>query len=305
MTRPATRRPALLIGIGLVLAVFVTVLLWILLVPDEAPTAEVASEPVAPVRTVVRAVDVAALEDASEAPDPELLRDAIRGELGVPSRNRVCRLCIAGVLDHGECKRCRGYADAGRLVYDIVDLNGRPFGSDISITALCPVANGRGELFGSSGSSGFIDLPAGTCTITPNRVTSGFRSVLVEPVEVVMVEDAETYQLLEHSDEPIGGVGVKLDLTEDGVWRVIDLIGSYAGDAIPVGAEILAIDGRTVGHRLERGRADPRERLPGPVGSEVEVRFGYESEAGWVEETVILKRHAIGRHEIGLGGYPG
>jgi hypothetical protein len=304
MSRTDSRIRATFAAIALVVLGLFAVGVWFGLAPDGPSSPDVDRAPEEAVRTVLRDAPLVPDEGNAPPPDPDLMRDAIRGELGVEARNRVCRLCLSEVLEHPDCRRCRGYADAGRLVFDIVDLDGRPFGKDISITAMCPMGGSRSELLGATGSSGFMDLPAGTCTLSPTRVASGFQFVEVEPVEVEIVEDAETYQLFELSDEPIGGVGVKLQFTQDGTWRVIDLIGSYAGDAIPVGAEILAIDGRPAGHRIEN-RADPRERLPGPVGTEVEVRFGYETDVGWVEETVILKRHAIERHEIGLGGFPG
>ncbi len=280
------------------LAGLLAIALWMASVPTVDPGPAAVKTPQQAVRTVLRDAPALPEEESAEpgAADPTSIGMAIHGELGLSMRNRVCRLCIAEMLDHEDCRRCGGYANAGRLVFDMVDLEGRPFEESATLVAQCA------ERY-TGGPSGYIDLPPGPCKVAVLRFTSVFRSA-TRWVEVDITTDDETYELFEVASGPVGGVGVKLDY-EDGAFRVIDLIGSYAGGRVPVGAEILAIDGQPAGLPVDPGVADPRSSLPGPVGTEVEVQIGYESEAGWVEETVLLERQAIGAHEIGLGGTPG
>ena len=92
-------------------------------------------------------------------------------------------------------------------------------------------------------------------------------------------------------------------MARDDNGLVIDSVvpGTAAEGLVPVGAAIVAIDGRT------EGLVTPSElasALLGPEGSEVEVTYRIDGPDGPEEETVVLDRRNYPAGSVGLGKGP-
>ncbi|MEZ4320920.1 MAG: hypothetical protein R3F61_25810 [Myxococcota bacterium] len=204
----------------------------------------------------------------------------------------MCALCLAGELEPEPCHPCTLVdASAGRVSYDVVDADGRPFADhEIMVSTSCSQMGGWG--------GGFLDLPEGRCELVASRVDGPF-TISGPPVVVEVVTGEELYASLEVPSEPWGGVGVTLRPGEDGVVVEGLLVGAAATGRIPEGATIVAVDGVDVAWALPR---EVGALLSGPAGTEVEVRV----RADGVEETVVVRRQPIRASEVGItAGPPG
>jgi hypothetical protein len=153
-----------------------------------------------------------------------------------------------------------------------------------------------------TGGSGFLDLPEGSCEITATRVDGPF-NVSGPPTKVEIVAGEEIYALVEIPSDPWGGVGVTLEMTEDGIRIESLLPNAAAAGAIPEGAVVLGVDGEELGELTARGLGT---LLAGPAGSEVEVRYSWEGPDGYEEETVVIERAPIKASEVSItSGPPG
>jgi len=212
----------LAVGLVALALILMGLYLWLRSSP-ESPTEPLPTEAPAPKR-VGRAAPAApaAVAGLPLDFDPDTLAAAASGDHGLALRNRVCKLCIGGVIVEEGCRFCLQVAETGRVNLDVVGTDGRPFPDhDVMVGSDC----GRGASLGS----GFLDLPAGPCTLTATRVEGPF-DITGPPKTVQIVAGEELYLLLEIPAEAWGGVGVTLRSDDRGL--VIDGLGG-AGSGPP------------------------------------------------------------------------
>lgn len=277
---------------GIALGIMGTLLLAWLLWPNPVVVApEAAVVETVPERAVAQRKQVAIVPPEEPAPE---LEAAASGELGIVILNRICALCQNGGLEDEACDSCPSKPGPyGRISLDVVDEDGRPFDPhEAGIRASC--AN-RGVI-----GSGALDLPVGRCTLTAHRV-DGLLTVVGDAVEVEITENGEAYASITVSSEPWGAAGMDLTRGEEGgvvVRRLIE--GTVIGEAVPVGAEILDVDGADV---TELSHQQVARELNGPVGSTVEVRF--RDPVTGEEHVVEIERSRLDNRKVAPNMVPG
>jgi hypothetical protein len=281
-----------------VLAVVGAMLVWAFW-PAAAPVVTETAREVDPV-PAPRRVAIAAPAPADDAAGEEPLDEAAelvaaaKGELGVAILNRVCALCEAG-LDDPACAHCpKVPGPYGRITLDVVGEDGRPLDDfEGSISASCRPRVGVGG-------SGDLDLPAGPCVLAAIRV-DGLLTVIGDSVEVQIDENGAHYASISVPTEPWGAAGVDLAAGDDGRPVVRRLIpGTAIGDAVPIGATLLAVDGDPLDGLSAREAA---RVLNGPVGSAVELTFR-DPESGETV-TVEVERSRLSNEHVAPDMVPG
>lgn len=152
-----------------------------------------------------------------------------------------------------------------------------------------------------AGAGGYLDLPAGKCTLRPVRF-DGALAVGGPAVEVEINAEEEHYQLLEVPAEPHGGVGITLTPGPDG-FEVEGLIAMTAAldSGIEPGMVLSEIDGTRIDPELPVHEVI--QMLVGPRGTEVELLL---TDEHGESHTYQLDRREITGHQMpGLMGQPG
>lgn len=291
------------IGVGFAVAVVLFALLaWLFrpgpTVSGTATRPEPASAP-RPVR------EARAPEPPAEAPlDPQVLRDAIAGRLGIELSNRVCTACASGLLEDAACTWCLDSGPRGRVHVDVVDSEGRAFDpSEATSSVSCGTPRGGGRIAWTLGEEGFVDIPAADdCRVSARRFQGPF-VIQSDPVPLSLAPGTEAHVEIELPTASWGGVGVTIRSGPDGAFIESLVPGTAAAGALPLGSQIVAIDGRSV---LELGFYSDQiaGALGGPAGSEVEVAYRYDGPDGPVDDVVVLERSAYAAGDVKLGAGP-
>ena len=182
---------------------------------------------------------------------------------------------------------------------DVVDANGRAFDpSDATAQVNCP--DGAGRIGITVGEHGYADVVAGDCTVSARRFQGPF-IIDADPVPLTLAGGDEEHVEIELPTDVWGGIGVTVGHGPEGPFVRSLVAGTDAGDRIPLGAILVAVDGQPVGDlRLDQIVG----ALTGPEGTQVEVTYREPGADGADDQTVVLGRRAYKASGVELGAGP-